>query len=113
MFVCGPDGKLVFYNEPAEAVLGCTFAETGEMSVDQVASILRAEDMDGRSMTQEVLPVSVALARHRPAHTSFRISGRTGEDRLVAVTAIPLFAHAEELVGAVAILWDRPEDEPD
>ena len=34
-----------------------------------------------------------------------RITSTDGVERNVAVTAFPLFAHAEEFVGIVAIFW--------
>jgi hypothetical protein len=34
-----------------------------------------------------------------------RITGVDGVEREVAVTAFPLFAHADEFIGIVAIFW--------
>ena len=35
MFLVGPSGDLLFYNEPAEAILGRRFNETGAMSAKE------------------------------------------------------------------------------
>ena len=37
IFIVDEDGTLIFYNEPAEAILGQRFEETGEMPADEWA----------------------------------------------------------------------------
>ena len=39
-------------------------------------------------------------------HEDFRITGLDGIDRDISATVFPLFAHVDELSGAVAIFWD-------
>src|SRR5438093_13520920 len=41
MFVADADGNLVFYNEPAEIILGRTFAEAGEMPAEDWADLFQ------------------------------------------------------------------------
>jgi hypothetical protein len=36
--------------------------------------------------------------------------GADGVDRRIEVAALPLFARMEDFVGAIALLWERPED---
>ena len=48
---------------------------------------------------------TLALDQRRPAHEALRITSVDGVERDVAVTAFPLFAHADEFVGIVAIFW--------
>jgi PAS domain-containing protein len=107
LFVVDPEGTLVFYNEPAEAVLGRRFAESGELSADEWSKIFTPSDLDGSPLPLEELPLGVALAERRPAHRPLRIKGLDGVDRTIAVTAFPLFARADEFVGAVAIFWEE------
>jgi hypothetical protein len=38
---------------------------------------------------------------------SMKITGLDGEPRTIAVTAFPLFARANEFVGALAIFWEE------
>jgi hypothetical protein len=47
----------------------------------------------------------MAFDERRAAHERFWITSRDGVEREVAVTAFPLFAHADEFVGIVAIFW--------
>ncbi len=108
MFIADADGNLVFYNEPAEEILGKTFGEAGEMSADEWATLFRTHDLQGNPLSLEELPVGIALRERRPAHSVHRITGLDGVERPIAVTAFPLLARADELVGLVAIFWEQP-----
>lgn len=111
MFVVDAAGDLVFYNEPAEEVLGRSFGEGGEMPVKTLPSLFSPEDLEGKPLALEELPLGIALVARKPAHRDLRIAGLDGRKRVVSVTAFPLFARANELVGAVAVFWQQPGDE--
>jgi PAS domain-containing protein len=112
LFIVDPEGTLVFYNEPAEAVLGRRFAEAGELKPeDWGGSMYAPRDEHGRPVPLEELPLGITLATHRPAHRRLQITGLDGIDRTIEVTSFPLFARADDFVGAVAIFWeDRTHD---
>jgi PAS domain-containing protein len=99
------EGRLVYYNEAAEAVVGTTFAETGEVPLDEWTASFRPRTLDSEPLPPELLPARIALDQRRPAHERFLITSRDGVDREVSGTAFPLFAHADEFVGIVAIYW--------
>jgi hypothetical protein len=107
MFIADAAGDLVFYNEPAEVVLGQSYAEAGELRADQWASRFSVEHLDGTPMALEDNPAGIALREQRPAHGRLRIVGLDGARRTLSVTAFPLFAHADEFVGMVAIFWEQ------
>jgi PAS domain-containing protein len=107
MFVVDPDGTLVFYNEPAEKVLGRTFAETGALGPSDWGSMFAPKDATGRAIALEDLPLTKAMRDLEPDHLSMKITGLDGEPRAIAVTAFPLFARANEFVGALAIFWEE------
>ena len=111
MFVSDAEGSLVYYNEPAEEILGRTFAEAGEMSAETWASLFHTEDLEGRPISLEHMPAGVAFTERRPAHGGLRITGLDGVQRTIAVTAFPLFASATDLVGVVAIFWQLARGE--
>jgi|RhiMetdeSRZDD1v2_1073273.scaffolds.fasta_scaffold23515_5 PAS domain-containing protein len=111
MFVVDAEGDLVFYNEPAEDVLGRSFAEAGEMPAEALPSLFSPEDLAGKPLSLEELPLGIAIVARKPAHRDLRIAGLDGRKRVVSVTAFPLFAHADELVGAVAVFWQPPGGE--
>ena len=83
-----PTGRVVFYNEPAEAVFGVRFAETGELSAAEWTARFLPEEADGTPIPLEALPVGVALTQRRPAHRTVHftrpdsVALRSGGDRL-------------------------------
>jgi PAS domain-containing protein len=98
-------GQLVFYNEAAEEIVGMTFAETGEMPLDEWTATFSPRTLDSEPLPPERRPSRIALDERRPSHQRFLMTGRDGVDRKVAVTGFPLFAHADEFVGIMAIFW--------
>jgi PAS domain-containing protein len=103
--IADAEGRLVFYNEAAEEVLGRSFSEAGEMPLDDFASGFDPRTEDGEPIPLETRPPGIALDERRPAHQQYWITSRDGVKRRVSVTAFPLFANAEEFVGIVAIFW--------
>jgi PAS domain-containing protein len=108
MFLVDPDGTLLFYNEPAEAVLGMRFDETGEMPASEWATAWSPCDADGRPLPAGQLPLMIAVAEHRPAHSEFWIRGMDGTRRHIHATAIPLMRSAAEILGGIVIFWEAP-----
>lgn len=108
-FIADADGTLVFYNEPAEEILGLTFAEAGEIRAEEWSSLYKLEELDGSPMPLERNPGGIALLERRPAHRELRLTGLDGVTREISATAFPLMATSEELVGMVAIFWERQE----
>jgi PAS domain-containing protein len=110
MFVVDAAGTLVFFNEAAEAVLGMTFADIGEVSADEWSETFRSVDHDGTPIPRNELPLGIALIEGRPAHRTLDVIAADGVRRELAVTAIPLQRHPTETVGAVAMFWHRSEE---
>jgi PAS domain-containing protein len=104
--IADAEGRLVFYNEAAEEVIGASFGEAGEMPVDEWTASFAPRTRDSEDpLPAERRPVRIALDQQRAAHEQFRVTSREGVVQDVAVTAFPLFAHADEFVGIVAIFW--------
>ena len=103
-----PTGRIVFYNESAEAVFGVKFAETGELSAAEWTARFSPEEADGTPIPLEELPVGVALRERRPAHRDGALHAIQTASRYAAeVTAFPLMGREEELFGAVRLFWDE------
>lgn len=102
-----PTGRVVFYNESAEAVFGVRFAETGELSAAEWTARVLPEEADGTPIPLEALPVGVALTQRRPAHRTVHFSRPDSVAYVAEVTAFPLMGREEELFGAVRIFWDE------
>ena len=107
-FVADARGELVFYNEPAEEILGRTFAEAGAMPAEGWATQFRLEGLDGAPLAMEKMPAAVALMEQRPAHGTIWMTGLDGQRRLVSITAAPLFASPTDFVGVIALFWQEP-----
>jgi PAS domain-containing protein len=104
--IADAEGRLVFYNEAAEEVIGRTFAEAGEMLLDEWTASFDPRTLDdAESLPVRRTPGRIALDERRPAHERFRIRSRDGVEREVSATALPLFAHADEFVGIIAFAW--------
>jgi PAS domain-containing protein len=106
-FVADAGGTLVYFNEPAESLLGQSFAETGEVPMDEFALRFHMEDLEDRPMPAESRPGRTALNEQRPVHRDFRITALDGVRRELSATAIPLFSRPAELVGIMSIFWER------
>jgi len=106
IFLVDPAGNLLFYNEPAEALLGHRYEETGEMPLAAWAQIFQPTSDDGSPLPPEALPLVIALQQHRAAHLAFQIRGLDGVHRKIEVTAFPLEGQGGRYLGAVAIFWE-------
>jgi len=106
IFIVDPDGTLLFYNEPAEAILGQRFDETGEMPAEEWAAAYTATDDGDRPLAADELPLMIALREGRPAHRELVIRSRDNVRRRIQITAFPLRGLAGRILGAVAIFWE-------
>ncbi|MBV8690674.1 MAG: PAS domain-containing protein [Actinobacteria bacterium] len=107
IFLIDKDGKLVFYNEPAEAIVGQPFAQVGEMPVADWGASMQPEDAEGNKLSRRAIPPGVAFLEQRAAHQEIFITGADGVRRGIEITAFPLFAKADEFAGAICIFWER------
>jgi PAS domain S-box-containing protein len=110
IFVVDPKGDLIYFNEPAEELLGVRYDETGEMPLDEWANGFIPTDNDGNVVPQDENPLVIALEQQHPAHSELWIQGRDGHRRHLSVTAFPLLGQHDRHLGAAAIFWqDRIE----
>lgn len=99
-------GCLVYFNEAAEEVFGRSFSEVGEIPIDDWTSRFEPRSIEtDEPLALEQRPTGIALNERRPSHERVRITSIDGVARENAVTAFPLFAHHDELVGTVTIFW--------
>lgn len=109
MFLVDPEGTVIYYNEAAEKILGRPFTEGHAMPASEWSTAFTPVDGSGNPLPLDELPIGRALRERVPAHRDLTITGADGIGRTIEVTALPLFAHADEFVGAVAIFWERVE----
>lgn len=108
VFLVDPMGNLLFYNEPAEGILGLRFGETGSMKVEEWATVFKPTDIDGKPLPPEGLPLVQTLATQKPAHGSFYIDNLKGERVHITVTAFPIVGRPNRYLGAMAMFWKSP-----
>jgi PAS domain-containing protein len=107
IFLVDPEGNLLYYNEPAERLLGRRYDETGEMPVAEWSTVFTPTAGDGSPLPAGEVPLAVALRTWRPAHRTIVIRGLDGVARRIAVTALPLEGQGGRRLGAVAIFWEE------
>lgn len=107
VFITDTSGNLIFYNEPAEQVLGKRFEETGEMPVVEWSTIFKPLDEEGNPLPPEELPLVKTLNDEYPHHKNFQIESLKNERLNISVTSYPIISRAGKFIGAVAIFWKR------
>jgi PAS domain-containing protein len=106
MWMMDATGNLLYYNEPAESLLGVRFDVAGPQRADELVALFEVRDLDGRVLPDSEFPVGVALTRHAPAHRALRFRARDGVWRTVEVTAIPLEGMGARFLGVLATFWE-------
>jgi len=106
IFVVDPEGTLLFYNEPAEPILGKRFEETGEMPMSEWLTSFEPTDEGGMPLAPTEDPLAIALAEQRPAHGVLWLRGLDNVRRHIEATCFPLIGQANRYLGAVAIFWE-------
>ena len=107
VFLVDPEGTLLYYNEPAERLLGSRYDETGEMPASEWSTVFTPTAEDGSTLPPEELALAAALRKWHPAHRGLIIRGLDGVTRRIAVTAFPLEGQGGRRLGAVAIFWEE------
>jgi len=111
VFITDTIGNLIFYNEPAEIILGKKFNETGEMPVEVWSTIFSQMDGSGKAIPPGELPLVKTLQYQYPHHKTFWIKSLEGKAEKISLTAYPIIGRENKFLGAVAIFWKAKEDE--
>ena len=104
-FITDTKGNLIFYNEPAEEILGKRFEDTGEMPVEQWATDFKPFDENGTPMPPEQLPLVNTPQDALPHHKTFWMQSLQGKNQKISVTSYPIVGRTGKMSGAVAIFW--------
>jgi PAS domain-containing protein len=110
IFLIDEAGRLVYYNEPAELLLGKSFDDVGEMAMADWVAAFRPSRRDGRRLSPSTVPLVRALRSNRAVHSALQITGLDGVRRPIEVTSLPLRGQEGRLLGAIAIFW--PHEQP-
>lgn len=107
VFLVDEQGRVIYYNEAAERLLGQRFIEGHGMTPEEYTERFRPSDDDGNPLPVSETPLGVAITRRESAHGRLVIHGADGVARPIEATAFPLLAHAGDFVGAIAFFWER------
>ena len=109
IFLVDTKGDLLFYNEPAEPVLGRRFEETGALTIDEWSTIFQLADIDHKEIPAEEAPLAIALTERRPVHRTVWLCGLDEVERLVQATCLPIIGQADRFLGAIAFFWEAED----
>ncbi len=110
VFVVDPEGELIYYNEPAERLLGTRFDETGPMAMSDWTSMFSATDEDDQPLEAGAAPAGGGAAARPPAARALldpRAGRRATADRGHGHPA-PRAGRAGTS-GAAALFWEAGE----
>jgi hypothetical protein len=99
-------GTLIFYNEPAEMILGQRFEETGEIAADTWSKLFALADEERNPIAQEDRPTMMALSERKPFSRTVWMQCGYREWRHVNITALPLIGEGAQFLGAQMIFWE-------
>ncbi len=109
VFITDTSGNLIFYNEPAETILGSRYEETGEMPVEVWSTIFKPVDEQAQPLAPEGLPLVQTLNDQHPHHRTFWILSLKGKTEKISVTSYPIIGRNGKFLGAVAIFWESKD----
>jgi PAS domain-containing protein len=109
VLIVDPTETVIFYNEPAERILGIRFDETGPVSPETADRLVELSDDPAIAAEGVVRPMLVALRERRPAHARRWVRIREDDRRFqIEITAFPLIGQDDTLLGAVVMFWRHP-----
>jgi PAS domain-containing protein len=107
IFLVDTGGNLLYYNEPAEVILGRRFSETGSMSANAWSTVFRfTDENDDKPVKMEDLPLTIALRECRAVHRRLYLIGLDHVKRHIQTTCFPLVGQADRFLGALALFWE-------
>ncbi len=109
IFVQDEEGTLVYFNEPAEPILGRRFDETGALSRQELWDLFRPVREDGSPLPYDDSPFRTVRDLGAPIHQIFHMRGMDGIRRHVEGTAIPLTTPDGKIVGSFSVFWEIDE----
>lgn len=108
VLVVDTTGTVIFYNEPAERILGVRFEETGRVDREEAERLVELSEDPTAGPERLERPVDTALQQRRPVHARRWLLRRADRVRLqVELTAFPIIDHEERLLGAMVMFWEH------
>ena len=109
MWIMDRDGNLLFYNEPAEELLGARFEDAGSIPADELTAMFEVTAHDGSPIGEAGMPVVKALRDRVPSHGEIRYTSLDGAQHLVEVTGLPIIGQGDRFLGVLATFWESED----
>jgi PAS domain-containing protein len=106
ILIVDTDGTLIYYNEPAEAILNQRFEETGEISADTWSTLFALADEERVPIPQQDRPTMMALSERRPFSRTVWMQCGHRDWKHMNITAFPLIGEGRQFLGAQMIFWE-------
>jgi len=106
VFIVDRAGTLLYYNTPAEEILGKSFSDTGEMAAGVWSRLFVPTDDEGNALLPESLPLMETLNSERPSTGKLWIRGLDNTARHIEISSFPLTTKDGVFLGAVAMFWE-------
>jgi PAS domain-containing protein len=103
-FLADPDGRLLFFNDAAAALLGRRFEEVGQIPHEEWAREIGPFDDEGTPVAVDHLPLATAVRDGHPAQGRFHVRFAGSSLREVEVSALPLLEPGF-YEGALVVFW--------
>ena len=106
VFLADPDGRLLYFNPAAEAIVGDRFETIDGTAPGALYERFDPRDEAGRAIDPADHPLSIARKRREPVNARSDIRCLDGIRRMIDVTALPLVGQSGRLLGAIGIFWE-------
>jgi PAS domain-containing protein len=103
------EGALVYYNDAAAEIIGTRFEERGLIPRAEWSAEMGPVDEEGRPLSFDDLPLTMALRDGRPGYGQFFIRAEGGLLEIV-VGALPLVGPTGNH-GALVVFWPVPVEQ--
>ena len=104
--VLDSEGTLVYFNEPAERLIGSTPGELCPLPELEWRQRFTIERLDGSEVADEQTPSATARRERRPVHETLVYAGLDRQRRVLEVIATPLLGRGAELEGVFLLFWE-------
>jgi PAS domain-containing protein len=103
-FLADPEGRIVYFNEAAELLVGRAFEDTPELSSEDLRELIDPRDAGGERVSESVMPLSRALTSKMPSTMS--ATSADGTMHYLA-TALPLLDRDGGTIGALLFWYEE------
>ena len=104
--IVNTEGTLIYYNEPAEAILNQRYDETGDMLAAEWGGNFAVSDLDRNPIPVEEWPLVLAFTKQQAVARVVWLRCRDDQWRKINFTAFPLIGQAGDFLGAMGIFWE-------